>query len=138
VGILTKSPLVTRDIDLFRQFRDIEVGITITTDMEKVRKVFEPHAPPIGARVRALRKLHESGIDTYVFIGPLLPMDPAALAEAIRPWAGSVLIDRMNYPSKTRGLFEKMGLSQWLDEDFIERVMKRLRKALGRKASFCY
>lgn len=138
VGILTKSPLVTRDIDLFRQFRDIEVGITITTDMERVRKVFEPHAPPIGARVRALRKLHESGIDTYVFIGPLLPMDPEALAEAIRPFAGSVLIDRMNYISKTKGLFERMGWAEWLDEDFIEGVVKRLRKALGRKASLCY
>jgi DNA repair photolyase len=138
VDILTKSPLVTRDIDLFRKFKDIEVGLTITTDMEKVRKVFEPHAPPIGARLGALRALHKACIGTYVFIGPLLPMDPEALAEAIRPYAGSVLIDRMNYQSKTRGLFERMGWAEWLDEEFTQGIIKRLRKGLGRKASLCY
>lgn len=138
VDILTKSPMVTRDIDLFKKFRDIEVGITITTDDEKIRKIFEPHAPPIGARLRALRKLHEAGIETYAFIGPLLPMNPEALAEKIRPYAGSVLIDRMNYPAKTRGLFKKMGLVQWLDEEFTQWIVDRLVKALGRKASLCF
>lgn len=130
--------MVTRDIDLFKKFRDIEVGITITTDDEKIRKIFEPHAPPIGARLRALRKLHEAGIETYAFIGPLLPMNPEALAEKIRPYAGSVLIDRMNYPAKTRGLFKKMGLVQWLDEEFTQWIVDRLVKALGRKASLCF
>ena len=40
--IQTRSPLVTRDIDLFKQFNVIQVNMTITTDSEKVRKVFEP------------------------------------------------------------------------------------------------
>lgn len=58
VDILTKSPLVLRDMDLIRKFKDINVGITITTDDDKIRKLFEPKAPPIGARIHALKTLH--------------------------------------------------------------------------------
>ncbi|MBM4136400.1 MAG: radical SAM protein, partial [Nitrospira sp.] len=47
VEILTKSPLVLRDMDIIKKFRDIEVGITITTDDERIRKIFEPNAPPV-------------------------------------------------------------------------------------------
>lgn len=138
VEILTKSPLVARDIDLFRQFGDIEVGITLTTDSERIRKAFEPHAPPIGARLRALRELYEAGVRTYVFIGPLLPMDPEALAGSLRPFAESVLIDKMNYPSKTESLYRRLGLSDWLDGQAAEEAASRLRSGLGDKASFCY
>ena len=79
VNILTKSPLVLRDMSLICKFRDIEVGITVTTDDEDMRKAFEPGAPPVTARIRTLRKLHERGIRTYAFIGPLLPMNPEHL-----------------------------------------------------------
>jgi len=133
VSILTKSPLVERDIDLLKEFDDIEVGMTISTDDEKIRKVFEPKAPPIEARIRTLEKLHSAGIETYVFIGPLLPMDPVKLAERIRPFTGYVYIDRMNYVRKTAALFERLGKKEWLDEDFAEKVKRKLRKVLADK-----
>ena len=47
VDILTKSPLVLRDLDLLKKFKEMEVGITITTDDDEIRKIFEPNAPPI-------------------------------------------------------------------------------------------
>jgi DNA repair photolyase len=43
VNILTKSELVLRDPDLFKEFEVIEVGFTITSDDEKVAKLFEPN-----------------------------------------------------------------------------------------------
>lgn len=138
VEVLTKSPLVLRDLDLIKEFRDMTIGLTITTDDEEIRKAFEPHAPPIAARLEALRVLHEAGVETYVFVGPLLPMDPVALAEKIHPYAGSVLIDRMNYRSKSQWLFRRMGLMDWLDEDFAEDIVGRLRSALKGQATLCY
>jgi DNA repair photolyase len=138
VDVLTKSPLVLRDLDLMKEFHDVAVGLTITTDEEKIRKAFEPHAPPIAARLEALRALHEAGIETYVFVGPLLPMDPVSLAGKIRPYAGSVLIDRMNYRSKSQWLFRRMGLIDWLDEGFAEDIAGRLSSALKGKATLCY
>ena len=52
VDILTKSPLVLRDLDLLKTFDNLSVGLTITTDDDAMRKVFEPGAPPIKATYR--------------------------------------------------------------------------------------
>jgi len=133
VDILTKSPLVLRDVDVIRRFEDIDVGITITTDDENMRKVFEPHAPPISARIETLRKLKDQGVRTYVFIGPMLPMNPENLADLIRELADDVLISRMNYLSKTSHVFRKIGMMRWLDRDFTDEVTIRLRHALGKR-----
>ena len=138
VGILTKSPLVLRDLDLIRQFDDIEVGITITTDDEVIKKIFEPGTPPIAARIQALKELHDRGISTYVFIGPLLPQNPESLAEKIGPHVDSVLIDRMNYESKTIGLYRRFGLLEWLEGGFVDGILDRLKKGFGGKeVSIC-
>lgn len=137
VSILTKSPLVMCDADLFTEFEDIDVGLTITTDDEKMRTIFEPHAPPISERVKALRQLHEKGIRTYVFIGPLLPMDPDALLDLIRPYAEYVYISRMNYYSKTAHLYDRLKLRQWLDKDFTGKIVERLKKGFGKQTSLC-
>lgn len=42
IVIQTRSPLVTRDLDLFNRFDKIQINMTITTDSEEVRKIFEP------------------------------------------------------------------------------------------------
>lgn len=132
VDILTKSPLVMRDMDLIQRFRDIDVGITITTNEEKMRRIFEPGAPPIESRIRTLRRLHDEGVRTYAFIGPILPMDPDVVCERIRPYADHVYIDRMNYVSKTKELHGRLDRSQWLERDYIDEIMERLRKGFGR------
>lgn len=133
VGILTKSPLVLRDIDLIKGFKDIEVGITITTDNENIRKVFEPNAPSVETRIDTLKKLHENGVKTYAFIGPVLPMNPEALCDRIRDYADYVFIDRMNYVSKTINIYKKLRLQQWLEKGFVEDVRKRLKRGLNKK-----
>src|SRR3990172_8558175 len=51
--IQTRSPLVTRDIDLFQRFERLRVNVTITTDSEDVRRRYEPRCPPISARIDA-------------------------------------------------------------------------------------
>ncbi len=126
VDILTKSPLVLRDLDLLKRFKEVEVGMTITTDDDEIRKTFEPHASPITARIQALKTLFEAGLETYAFIGPLLPMDPEALSEQLNPYVHSVLIDRMNYASKTRKIYTSRKLNQWLDYDFVDEIIQRL------------
>lgn len=73
VGILTKSPLVTRDIDVLSRIRDIEVGLTVTGTGDESGRKLELYAPPGALRLKALSKLSESGIPVYAFAGPLLP-----------------------------------------------------------------
>ncbi|MFX1456837.1 MAG: radical SAM protein [Promethearchaeota archaeon] len=73
VTILTKSKLVVRDIDLFQQFKNIEVGISINTLNEDFSRVIERSASKPLDRLSAIREIHENGIPTYVFISPYFP-----------------------------------------------------------------
>ena len=62
VSILTRSPLVTRDLDLFTSLEEVSVGLSIPTDDDRVRRVLEPNAPPIPARIITLEKLRAAGL----------------------------------------------------------------------------
>lgn len=72
VRILTKSPLVVRDIDLLKRLPRADVGITVTTT-DKISRWLEVRAPRSSHRLKALGALHEAGIPTFAFVGPLLP-----------------------------------------------------------------
>ena len=71
--VLTKSNLVVRDIDLFKRFKNIEVGISLNTLDEKFARKIEPKASRPRARLEAIREIHRAGIPTYVFISPFFP-----------------------------------------------------------------
>ena len=73
VRILTKSPLVTRDVDLLTALPDAEVGLTVTSTDDSVSRWLEVRAPLASRRLKTLAELHEAGVRTYAFIGPLLP-----------------------------------------------------------------
>lgn len=73
IGIQTKSPLVTRDIDIIKKIKKCTVGFTVTTLDDKVARFLEVMAPPVTKRIEALKKLQGAGISTYAFIGPILP-----------------------------------------------------------------
>ncbi|MFA5000020.1 MAG: radical SAM protein [Patescibacteria group bacterium] len=73
ISILTKSSLVTRDIDLLQKINTCEVGITITMLNSKYSSIIEPRASSPQDRIKAIDELKKAGIKTYVFIGPILP-----------------------------------------------------------------
>jgi DNA repair photolyase len=76
VVIITKSPLITRDIDVLSRINrlsDLAVHISlITLDRELARRI-EPRAPTPESRVRALARLREAGIDAGINCMPVLP-----------------------------------------------------------------
>lgn len=96
ITIQTKSPLVSRDLELLKKSKKIEVCFTITTVDERIRKIFESNAPSIEKRINALARLHSEGIRTQVMIAPLLP-GAEELAKELKGKVDSVIIDRMNY-----------------------------------------
>ena len=73
--VQTRSPLVTRDIDLFHSFERLRVNLSITTDSEEVRRRFEPQCASIDQRLNAAAQLVEAGLRVGIRIGPLLPLD---------------------------------------------------------------
>lgn len=96
VVIQTRSPLVLRDIDIIKEAKHFEVGFSITTADDEIRKLFEPHAPSIMARLNALAELHQSGIRTYAMIAPILP-GAEDLVEMLEGIVDYIYVDRMNY-----------------------------------------
>ncbi len=75
--IQTRSPIVARDIDLFRRFDHARVNLSITTDDDEVRKRFEPKCASIEQRFAAAAELVDGGIDTGIRAAPLLPFKSA-------------------------------------------------------------
>jgi len=103
VSILTKSPMVLRDVDLLRQLPRAEVGLTVTTTDDRLSRFLEVRAPLASRRLRTLAELHAAGIQTYAFLGPLLPRfryDPGALDAAFAGIAqtgvSSVFVEHIN------------------------------------------
>jgi DNA repair photolyase len=77
--IQTRGTLVTRDIDLLKQFKNIQVNMTVTTDSELVRKTFEPLCSNIESRLDAIKKVNDAGVQSCITMTPLLPVDNAHL-----------------------------------------------------------
>jgi DNA repair photolyase len=133
VNLLTRSPLCLRDIDLLKQFKNVEVGLSVTTHDEGIKKIFEPYSPTIRARVKTLETLRQEKIPTYAFIGPMLPLDPKALVAAMDGLIDEVLIDRMNYTNKVKAIYRKAKLEKYLEEDYFHVVGTELKERFEKK-----
>jgi DNA repair photolyase len=120
VIVQTRSPLVLRDMDILKEAKNFEVGLTITTADDDIRKLFEPNAPPIRERLRTLDELHRSGIKTYAMIAPILP-GAEVLAKALEGKVDYILVDRMNY-NYANWVYTKYGLEDKLSDDFFHRT----------------
>lgn len=91
--IQTRGPLVTRDIDVLKQFRSLRVNLSLPTDSERVRQQFEPKAPPLEKRWEALRDLRTAGVAVGMCVTPTLPIeDPDAFAQKIAAFRPDVLV----------------------------------------------
>ena len=76
LGIVTKSNLIVRDIDLLQQIaarNDLAVNLTITTTDAALARKLEPRAPRPDLRFAAVKRLREQGIAAGVLCAPVLP-----------------------------------------------------------------
>jgi DNA repair photolyase len=133
VNILTRSPLCLRDLDLFKRFKEIKVGFSITTDDEDMKKIFEPHSPSINSRIRALKILRKGKVGTYAFIGPMLPLNPGKLVGMLDGLIDEVLIDKMNYPNKVKAIYRRAKLDQYLEENYFHFAGTELKERFEKK-----
>jgi DNA repair photolyase len=90
IGIVTKSDLILRDVELLRQVAEhnsLFVNLTITTLNTKLARVLEPRAPRPDLRLGAVRELVAAGINAGVICAPVLPGitdSPASLEAVVR------------------------------------------------------
>lgn len=120
VCVQTKSDLVLRDIEILSKFSNAEVGLTITTLDEEVRRLVEPGAPSSGRRFAAMRALSEIGIETWLFLGPVISglNDPAENIEAIVTRAAEAGARRILYDRYRPKPLANLRMRQALGERF--------------------
>ena len=76
IGIATKSPLITRDIDILQKIKEhspVLIKITITTYEDDLCRLIEPHVSPSSKRFEAIKRLTDAGIYTGILLMPILP-----------------------------------------------------------------
>ncbi|HJU99348.1 MAG TPA: PA0069 family radical SAM protein [Burkholderiaceae bacterium] len=139
VGLITKSALIERDIDILAAMaakRQAAVAITITTLDPAIARTLEPRAAAPARRLRTVRTLAEAGIPVGVSISPIIPFitepEIERLLEAVHEaGATSAHYVVLRLPWEVNPLFQ-----QWLQAHFPERaqrVMNRVREMRGGK-----
>ncbi len=130
VTVQTRSPLVLRDLDVLVKGQDFEVGLSVTTADDGIRKLFEPNAPPIKERIKALDELHRAGLKTYAMIAPILP-GCEALPELLAGKVDYVRLDRMNYHYGD-WVYRKYGLEAKMTDEYFNGIEQHLSSAFAK------
>ncbi len=160
--IVTKSTLVTRDIDLLRKVPSM-VSISMTTEDEKVARALEPFAPSPSKRLKTIEKLIKKGVPTSTRIDPIIPLLNEELGKLIKELAsiGVPHITCSTYKAKydnwkrftqafpnvakrLQPLYfregKRIGRSFYLQENLRLKILKKVKKLVeseGIKLSTC-
>jgi DNA repair photolyase len=139
VGIVTKSALVLRDLDILARMAErnlVKVALSVTTLDAKLARTMEPRAATPPRRLETLRQLSAAGVPTTVMVAPIIPalnddeierILEAAKVAGVKD-AGYVLL---RLPLEVRDLFR-----EWLETNYPDRarhVFKLVRDMRGGK-----
>ncbi|WP_456327928.1 radical SAM protein [Archaeoglobus sp.] len=96
--ILTKSDLIVRDLDVLNKFRDVEIGLTVNSFDERLRRKLEPRAVSMERRLNALRTVKDEGFRTFGFVSPVIPYltDIEAVLDELKGLVDYVIIEVLN------------------------------------------
>jgi DNA repair photolyase len=139
VGIVTKSALVLRDLDILTRMAArnlVKVAVSVTTLDAKLARVMEPRAATPPRRLDALRQLVAAGVPASTLVAPVIPAINDAEIERILDAVAETGVRNAGYvllrlPLEIRDLFK-----EWLDENFPDRaqhVFKLIRDTRGGK-----
>jgi DNA repair photolyase len=160
IGIVTKSNLVLRDVDLLKrvsQTNRLYINITITTLKADLARILEPRAPRPDLRLEAVQKLNQAGIAVGVICAPVLPgitdspRDLEALVRAtakaggkyvsanplfLKPCSAAVFLPFLEkeFPQLVESYQKRFKDRAFLPESYrkpLSQLMKRLRQKYG-------
>ena len=140
-ALQTRGTLALRDIPLLRKLKQrtrLRVSFSLTTDRDDIRKLYEPHCESVDARVQAMQTLVDAGIPVHCTLAPVLPCDPARLADlALNATSRGVIADPLHSrEGKPRGATTRpqalrisriQGFEQWHDPRFQSDVLRSIR-----------
>ncbi len=115
LSIVTKSKLVLRDIDLFKQMKHLEVALSISTLDENLKTKLEPNSSSIAERLETLKILKQNGIKTVAFIAPIIPQitDFRSIINATKDFVDEYWFDNLNLRSSF-----KTKMFKFIDDEY--------------------
>ncbi len=139
VGIVTKSPLIVRDIDILGPMAErglAKVAISVTILDRKLARAMEPRAATPERRLDAIKLLSKAGIPTSVFMAPMIPaLNDAEIEDLLARGAGAGAIGAgyvlLRMPLEIKDLF-----AEWLEANYPDRagrVLSLMRQMRGGK-----
>lgn len=146
--ILTKSSLVTRDIDLLQTMPNVRVGVSLSVIDERLRRMLEPCASSVAARIAAIKKLRAAGVKTYIFVAPIFPQITPVfdIISHYGDAADEIWFDRLNlYPNFRDKILAFVGrnfpallplykqIYLFGDDGYFERLVDEIRLAAQEK-----
>ena len=158
IGLITKSDLITRDIDIFREIARrnyLTLVLTITTLDRDLARLLEPLAPRPDLRLNAVRKLSAAGLRVTVNLAPIMPLindaepslDAVAKAAAragaehlggnvlyLKPCAQKVFFPFLeeHFPTYLRRYRERFERSAFLRGAYPDMIRERIDRIRGR------
>ncbi|UGB28938.1 SPL family radical SAM protein [Metabacillus sp. B2-18] len=138
--VQTRSPLVTRDIDLFHKLKEkLRISITVETDDDDVRKRFTPQAPPIQARLKAISQLKEANLPIQVAVAPVLPFSnefPKILSNLVSrivvdDYSGDGSQGKRSERLNVRELYKTEELDTWYGKNTYQVAVEKLKQSLS-------
>jgi DNA repair photolyase len=139
VGVVTKSALVTRDIDILSRMAErqlAKVAISVTTLDPKLARRMEPRAAAPAKRLETIRKLTEAGIPVTVLVAPIIPAINDHEIEAILKASAAAGAQEAGYVLLRLPHDLKELMRDWLAEyypDKLKHVFTLLQEARGGK-----
>ncbi len=139
VGIVTKSRLVVRDLDILAPMAErglARVALSVTTLDRRLARRMEPRASTPGGRLQAIRQLAKAGVPTAVMAAPMIPALNDMEMERILEVAHEAGAREASYILLRLPLEIKDLWRDWLEEHYPDRaarVMRHIREARGGK-----
>ncbi|CAN5788968.1 PA0069 family radical SAM protein [soil metagenome] len=119
VGVITKSALVTRDIDVLKRLSKVTVFFSLPFLTKEKSNPFEPYTPVPEARFRAMKMLSDEGIQTGIGIAPVIP----GYNESDIPG----LLEKAKESGATRAFMSMLHIdSDSIEQYFVQKMHERL------------
>lgn len=137
----TRSPLCVRDLDLLSELSaltEVRVSFSLTTDLDEVRRLYEPHCEGLAARLEAIGRLRAAGLRVHATLAPMLPSNPEVLARlACEATERDLIGDPFHVrATKRHGATTReaafriaahhAGHAQWFEPEFQQRAAARI------------
>lgn len=139
VNILTKSDIILEDIGVLKDFNRgrISVGFTVNFLNERDREIWEPGAPQISKRIEALKEVSESGINSYVHIGPYLEgiTNIEAIVSEVNSWVSELQIEDINLRGRKSKIMKVVGDNYSYLEPKYEQILRNIQPYKNRLKS---